>query len=46
MELSGKIIEIHHESRATYGSPRVLKKLRYDGETINPKAVASIMKGL
>ena len=36
---------IHTESRGTYGSPKVYRKLRHDGEAVNHKRVARLMKG-
>lgn len=38
------IIEIHEQSRGTYGSPRVLEKLREQGLGWNRKRVARLMK--
>lgn len=42
--LESQIRIIHQESRGTYGSPRILEKLRTGGTTVNHKAVESIMK--
>lgn len=43
-ELTERITLIHHDSHDRYGSPRVYKQLRAEGESINEKTVAKIMK--
>lgn len=43
-ELTGKIIEIHDESTQTYGSPRVHRELRAQGERCSRKRVARLMQ--
>jgi putative transposase len=43
-ELADKIIEIHTDSRSTYGSPRVHRQLKESGESVSRKRVASIMR--
>ncbi|WP_328522688.1 DDE-type integrase/transposase/recombinase [Kribbella sp. NBC_00359] len=40
--LTGKIVEIHDESRLTYGSPRVHHELRAQGERCSRKRVARL----
>ena len=39
-----QIKTIHAESRATYGSPKVYRKLRRDGVVVNHKRVARLMR--
>ncbi len=39
-----KIKAIHNESRRTYGSPKVYRRLRHDGEQVNHKRVARLMR--
>jgi transposase InsO family protein len=39
-----RIKAIHAEGRATYGSPKVLRKLRRAGEAVNHKRVARLMR--
>ncbi|WP_328522935.1 IS3 family transposase [Kribbella sp. NBC_00359] len=43
-ELTGKIVEIHDESRLTYGSPRVHRELRAQGERCSRKRVVRLMQ--
>lgn len=43
-ELTGKIIEIHDDSRQTYGWPRVHHELRARGERCSRKRVARLMR--
>ncbi|WP_328999489.1 IS3 family transposase [Kribbella sp. NBC_00709] len=43
-ELTGKIIEIHDDSRHTYGSPRVHHELRAQGERCSRKRVVRLMR--
>ncbi|QSE78190.1 IS3 family transposase [Rhodococcus koreensis] len=45
-DLEVKIVEIHRESKGTYGSPRVTAELRARGEVVNAKTVAKIMASL
>ena len=42
--MAERIGEVHAESRGCYGSPRVFERLRFDGEKISRKTVASIMR--
>ncbi len=39
-----KIKAVHATSRATYGSPKIYRRLRQQGETVNHKRVARLMK--
>lgn len=43
-ELTGKIVEIHDDSKHTYGSPRVHHELRARGERCSRKRVARLMR--
>ena len=43
-ELGERIARIHAESRGNYGSPRVFKQLKHEGETVGRKRVESIMQ--
>ena len=43
-ELTGKIIAIHDESSHTYGSPRVHRELRSQGERCSRKRVVRLMQ--
>jgi transposase InsO family protein len=43
-ELTGKIIAIHDESTQTYGSPRVHRELRAQGERCSRKRVVRLMR--
>lgn len=42
--LAAKISQIHNDSRGTYGSPRIHRQLRDDGEVVTEKTVARVMK--
>jgi transposase InsO family protein len=42
--LTGKIVQIHDDSRQTYGSPRVHRELRDQGERCSRKRVARLMR--
>lgn len=44
VELMGKIRRIHSQSRETYGSPRVHRKLRREGTRVGEKRVARLMR--
>lgn len=44
VELTAKIIEIHDESKQTYGSPRVHHELRDQGQRCSRKRVARLMR--
>ena len=43
-ELATKIAQVHTDSRTTYGSPRIHRQLREEGEVVSEKTVASVMK--
>lgn len=44
--LTGLIVEVHHDSRGTYGAPRVHAELRMGlGLRIGRKRVARLMRG-
>ena len=43
-ELSTRIAEIHHRSRATYGAPRIHAELREQGLRVGGKRVARLMR--
>lgn len=43
-QLVAKIKSAHIESRGIYGSPKIHRKLRRDGERVNHKRVARLMK--
>ena len=43
-ELGDRIARIHADSRGTYGSPRVFRQLKQNGETVGRKRVESIMR--
>ncbi|MEU0730642.1 IS3 family transposase [Streptomyces sp. NPDC006140] len=43
-ELAGRITEIHAESDGSYGAPRVTAELRDEGERVNGKRVARVMR--
>ncbi|MDV6247205.1 IS3 family transposase [Rhodococcus opacus] len=45
-DLEVKIIEIHKDSKGTYGSPQVTAELRARGEVVNEKTVAKIMAAM
>lgn len=45
-DLAAKITQIHNDSRATYGSPRIHRQLRDDGEVVTEKTVAKVMQSL
>jgi len=40
-----KILDVHAESRGTYGSPLITAELRERGEVVNEKSVAAIIEG-
>ena len=42
--LTGKIVRFHQASRETYGSPRIYRDLREDGERCGENRVARLMK--
>jgi putative transposase len=42
--LGERIAQIHAESRGSYGSPRVFKQLKHEGQAVGRKRVASIMQ--
>lgn len=43
-QLTGRIEQIHADSRGNYGSPRVFQQLKAEGEKVAPKTVAAIMR--
>lgn len=43
-ELAAKVQQAHADSRGTYGSPRIHRQLRDDGEVVTEKTVAGVMK--
>jgi transposase InsO family protein len=43
-ELSEKIVEIHKESRGTYGCPRIQVELRHQGFRVSRKRVGRLMR--
>ena len=45
-ELAVKVQQAHADSRATYGSPRIQRQLREDGEAVTEKTVARVMKAV
>jgi transposase InsO family protein len=45
-DLSVKIMDVHAESRGTYGSPRITAELRDRGERVTEKTVAAIMASI
>ncbi len=42
--LGQRIERIHHDSRGTYGAPRVLAQLRRDGVCVGTRRVARLMR--
>jgi putative transposase len=45
-DLAVKILDVHEESKGTYGSPRITAELRERGETVTEKTIAAIMAGI
>ncbi len=45
-ELAIKIAQVHDDSRGVYGSPRIHRQLRDDGEVVTEKTVAKVMQTL
>jgi len=45
-QLAERIQQFHHDSRGTYGSPRILRDLRCEGQRVSRKRVARIMRQL
>ena len=43
--LRQRIRKVHADSRGIYGSPRVLRQLRHDGERVGKRRVERIMRG-
>lgn len=43
-DLGQRIARIHHDSRGTYGVPRVLAQLRHEGIRTGPKRVGRLMR--
>lgn len=39
-----RIVQIHHESKCTYGSPRIHEELRAEGRRVSRKRVARLMR--
>ena len=46
LELSKRVVEIHEESRGTYGMPRILNVLKKEGKMPGKNTVVRIMKKL
>jgi transposase InsO family protein len=42
-DLAVKVLDVHTETKGTYGSPRITAELRDRGDTVNEKTVAAIM---
>jgi putative transposase len=42
-DLTVKVLDVHTESKGTYGSPRITTELRDRGERVNEKTIAAIM---
>src|ERR1051326_484007 len=45
-DLEVKIVQVHQDSRGTYGSPRITAELRDRGEVVTAKTVAKIMASI
>lgn len=43
-QLAKRVAQIHTDSRGVYGSPRVFKQMKDEGETVGRKTVESIMR--
>lgn len=43
-ELTERIVQIHRESRGSYGCPRIQIELRYQGQRVSRKRVARLMR--
>jgi putative transposase len=43
-EIANRIAQVHAESRGCYGSPRVHRQLRQQGESVSRKRIESIMR--
>ena len=43
-QLAARVAQIHTDSRSVYGSPRVFKQMKDEGETVGRKTVESIMR--
>ena len=43
--LTERIRQVHAQSRGNYGSPRVVRQLRREGEPIGRRRVARLMRG-
>ena len=43
--LTERIREVHAQSRGYYGSPRVMRQLNYEGESVGRRRVARLMRG-
>ncbi|MYU07469.1 IS3 family transposase [Streptomyces sp. SID8366] len=46
VRLATRIRAVHHESRGTYGVPRITAELRETGERINHKRIARVMRSI
>ncbi|MEU0038362.1 IS3 family transposase [Streptomyces sp. NPDC006333] len=44
--LANRIRACHHESGGTYGVPRITAELRYEGERVNHKRIARVMRSI
>jgi len=45
-ELAETIQRVHVESRGVYGSPRIHRQLRWEGEAVSEKTVAKVMQSM
>ena len=43
--LTERIRQVHAQSRGYYGSPRVARQLRFEGESVGRRRVARLMRG-
>ena len=43
--LTERIRQVHERSRGCYGSPRVVRQLRHEGERVGRRRVARLMRG-
>jgi transposase InsO family protein len=45
-DLEVKIVQVHRDSRGTYGSPRITAELRGQGDVVTEKTIAKIMASI